>query len=129
MERQDLLTADRPMLWYTVHEGVIRHQVGGQAVMAEQLDKLLGLISSWRIVLQVLPFAARDHAGVEGPVTVYEFADAPSVAYTECYGGGRIVEDRQEVGDLVTVVSLIRSSALSPADSVKLIREIRRDHD
>jgi hypothetical protein len=51
------------------------------------------------------------------------------VAYTECYGGGRIVEDRQEVGDLVTVVSLIRSSALSPADSLELIREVRRDHD
>lgn len=129
MERQELLRADRPMLWYTVHEGVIRHQVGGRAVMAEQLDKLIELVSSRRIVLQVLPFTARDHAGVEGPVTVYEFADAPSVVYTECYGGGRIVEDRHEVGDLVTVVGLIRSSALSPADSIELIREIRRDYD
>jgi hypothetical protein len=100
-----------------------------RAVMAEQLDKLIELVGSRRIVLQVLPFTARDHAGVEGPVTVYEFADAPSVAYTECYGGGRIVEDRQEVGDLATVVGLIRSSALSPADSIELIREIRRDHD
>ena len=34
--------------------------------------------TSRRIVLQVLPFTARDHAGVEGPVTVYEFADAPA---------------------------------------------------
>jgi transcriptional regulator with XRE-family HTH domain len=129
MERQELLTADRPMLWYTMHEGVVRHQVGGRDVIAEQLDKLIELATSRRIVLQVLPFTARDHAGVEGPVTVYEFADAPSVAYTECYGGGRIVEDRQEVGDLVTVMSLIRSSALSPADSLELIREVRRDRD
>jgi transcriptional regulator with XRE-family HTH domain len=129
MERQELLTGDRPMLWYTMHEGVVRHQVGGRDVIAEQLDKLIELATSRRIVLQVLPFTARDHAGVEGPVTVYEFADAPSVAYTECYGGGRIVEDRQEVGDLVTVVGLIRSSALSPADSLELIREVRRDHD
>jgi transcriptional regulator with XRE-family HTH domain len=129
MERQELLTGDRPMLWYTMHEGVVRHQVGGRDVIAEQLDKLIELATSRRIVLQVLPFTARDHAGVEGPVTVYEFADAPSVAYTECYGGGRIVEDRQEVGDLVTVMSLIRSSALSPADSLELIREVRRDRD
>jgi transcriptional regulator with XRE-family HTH domain len=129
MERQELLTADRPMLWYTMHEGVVRHQVGGRDVIAEQLDKLIELATSRRIVLQVLPFTARDHAGVEGPVTVYEFADAPSVAYTACYGGGRIVEDRQEVGDLVTVMSLIRSSALSPADSLELIREVRRDRD
>jgi transcriptional regulator with XRE-family HTH domain len=124
-----LLDSERPMLWYTVHEGVMRHHVGGRAVMAGQLDKLIGLVSARRIVLQVLPFTAGDHAGVEGPVTVYEFADAPSVAYTECYGGGRIVEDRQEVGDLVTVVSLIRSNALSPADSAGLIREIRSHID
>lgn len=60
---------------------------------------------------------------------MYEFGDAPSVAYTECYGGGRIVEQREEVADLTMVMSLIRSSALSPADSLELIREVRRDHD
>jgi transcriptional regulator with XRE-family HTH domain len=129
MERQELLDAEKPMLWYTVHEGVLRHQVGGRAVMAGQLDKLIELATVRRIVLQVLPYTARDHAGVEGPITVYEFDDAPSVVYTECYGGGRIVEDRQEVGDLVTVMSLIRSCALSPADSMELIRDIRRDHE
>jgi len=43
MERQDLLNADKPMLWHTVHEGVLRHQVGGRAVMSEQLNKLIGL--------------------------------------------------------------------------------------
>jgi transcriptional regulator with XRE-family HTH domain len=129
MERQDLLNGEQPMLWYVVHEGVLRHQVGGCAVMTDQLDKLISLAASRRIVLQVLPFSARDHAGVEGPVTLYEFADAPSVAYTECYGGGRIVEDRQEVADLVTVVSLIKSCAMSPADSVELTREIRRQHE
>jgi transcriptional regulator with XRE-family HTH domain len=129
MERQELLSSDNPMLWYVVHESVLRHQEGGHAVMAEQLDKLTGLATSHRIVLQVLPYTARDHAGVEGPVTVYEFDNAPTVVYTECYGGGRIVEDRQEVADLVTVISLIRSSALSPSDSAELIREIRREHD
>jgi hypothetical protein len=129
MERQELLSAEHPMLWYVIHEGATRHQVGGPAVMAGQLDRLISLATSHRIVLQVLPYTARDHAGVEGPVTVYEFADAPSVAYAECYGGGRIVEQREEVADLVMVMSLIRSSALSPADSLELIREVRRDHD
>ena len=129
MERQELLNSEKPMLWYVVHEGVLRHQVGGRAVMAGQLDKLVTLAGSRRIVLQILPFSARDHAGVEGPVTLYEFASAPSAAYTECYGGGRIVEDREEVSDLVTVVSLLKSCAMSPADSAELIREIRSVHE
>jgi transcriptional regulator with XRE-family HTH domain len=129
MERQELLSSDNPMLWYMVHEGVLHHQVGGRAVMAEQLGKLTELAASHRVVLQVLPYTARDHAGVEGPITVFEFANAPTVIYTECYGGGRIVEDQQEVADLVTVISMIRSCALSPSDSAELIREIRREHD
>jgi transcriptional regulator with XRE-family HTH domain len=118
MERQELLSAEHPMLWYVIHEGATRHQVGGPAVMAGQLDRLISLATSHRIVLQVLPYTARDHAGVE-----------PSVAYAECYGGGRIVEQREEVADLVMVMNLIRSSALSPADSLVLLREIRRNHD
>ena len=129
LERQELLSAAHPLLWYVIHEGVMRHQVGGPAVMAEQLDQLITLARSRRIVLQVLPYTARDHAGVEGPITVYEFAEAPSVAYTECYGGGRIVEQREEVADLVMVMNLIRSSALSPADSLALIQETRREYD
>lgn len=57
------------------------------------------------------------------------YTSLPSVAYTECYGGGRIVEQREEVADLVMVMDLIRSSALSPADSLTLIQEIRREYD
>jgi len=127
MERQEILSNDRPLLWYVVHEGVLRHRVGGPAVMAAQLDKLIELAAARRIVLQVLPFTASDHAGVEGPIIVFEFPDAPTVVYTECYGGGRIVENREEVADLMTVVSLIRSCALAPGDSVELIRKIRSE--
>ena len=129
LERQELLASERPMLWYVVHEGVLHHQVGGTSVMAAQLDHLLDLITARRVVFQTLPFTARDHAGVEGPITLFEFRDAASVAYAECYGGGRIVEDRGEVGDLTTIMALIRSCALSPADSAALIRQIRSEID
>lgn len=49
------------------------------------------------------------------------------VCYTECYSGGRIVEARAEVADLMTVVSLIRASALPPRESRELIRRIRSE--
>jgi transcriptional regulator with XRE-family HTH domain len=129
MERQEILTSEQPMLWYVVHEGVLRHQVGGRAVTAAQLDRIMELIAARRIVFQVLPFTASEHAGVEGPIAIFEFHDAPSVGYTECHGGGRIVEDSAEVGDLSTVMNLIRSCALSPVHSAELIREIRREID
>ena len=130
MARQDIVTSETaPLLWYVLDESILRHVVGGTAVMRRQLDKLLDAADSPGIVLQTLPFTADNHAGADGPITVYEFAASPSVCYTECYGGGRIVEGREEVADLMTMISLIRASALSARDSRDLMRRIRRELD
>jgi Domain of unknown function (DUF5753) len=65
----------------------------------------------------VLPFSASDHPGTDGPILVYDFAGASSVAYTECNGGGRVVESADEVGDLTTILNTIRAAALPPRES------------
>jgi len=130
MERQAILSSENPpMLWYVIDEGVLRHVVGSPAVMGAQLDRLIEAANAPGIVIQVSPFTADNHAGSDGPITVYEFTDAPTVCYTECYSGGRIVEARTEVADLMTVVSLIRASALSPHKSLELNRRIRSEID
>ena len=128
LERQAILAReDPPMLWHVLHEGVLRHVVGGPAVMAAQLDKLAELAAQPGIVIQVLPFTAGDHPGTDGPILVYDFAAAPSVAYTECNGGGRVVESADEVGDLMMVVNIIRAVALPPRESMTLITAIRSE--
>jgi Domain of unknown function (DUF5753) len=130
MERQEIVAGENaPLLWYVLDEAVLRHVVGGSSVMAEQLDRLLDAADAPGIVVQVLPFTADNHAGADGPIAVYEFAESPSVCYTECYSGGRIVEERTEVADLMTVISLIRASALSGRDSRELIRRTRSEID
>jgi transcriptional regulator with XRE-family HTH domain len=128
LERQEILSGGRsPMLWFVLHEGVLRHLVGGPGVMAGQLDRLIELAGKPGIVVQVLPFAAWEHAGVNGPIMVFEFADGPTACYTECYGGGRVVEAPDDVVDLVVAVNMIRASALSPGESVELVRKIRSE--
>jgi transcriptional regulator with XRE-family HTH domain len=128
MERQKIVSSETaPLLWYVLDESALRHVVGGPAVMRKQLDRLLDAADAPGILVQTLPFTADNHAGADGPISVYEFADSPSVCYTECYGGGRIVEGRKEVADLMTVINLIRASALSARDSRDLIRRIRVD--
>jgi len=130
MERQQFIgTEARPLLWYVLDESVLRHVVGGPAVLRDQLDKLLDAAETPGIVVQVLPFTADCHAGANGPISVYEFPGSPSVCYTECYGGGRIVEGREDVADLMTVINLIRASALPARDSRDLIRRIRTEID
>jgi transcriptional regulator with XRE-family HTH domain len=128
MERQEILVGEAaPLLWYVLDESALRHAVGGPAVMRRQLDRLLDVTDTPGIVVQALPFTADNHAGADGPISVYEFDASASICYTECYGGGRIVEGREEVADLMTVVNLIRASALSARDSRELIHRIKSE--
>jgi transcriptional regulator with XRE-family HTH domain len=128
LERQEILTGgNAPMVWYVLGEGVLRQMVGGGAVMAEQLDRLIGLAVQPRVVIQVLPFTATDYAGGDGAITIFDFKEAATVAYSECWGGGRIVEARDEVADLVTVVNMLRAAALSREESRELMRKIRSE--
>jgi transcriptional regulator with XRE-family HTH domain len=128
IERQEVVNGEKPpLLWYVLDESVLRHVTGGRAIMGAQLDRLLEVSDAPGVVLQVLPFTADNHAGADGPISLYEFAEGPSVCYTECYGGGRIIEGRAEVASLMTVISLIRASGLSARESRELIRQIRRN--
>jgi len=130
IERQAILSRDHPpMLWYVIDEGVLRHMVGGPAVMGAQLDKLIEVSALPGILIQVLAFDGDNYAGSDGPISVYDFTEQPTVCYTECYSGGRIVEARDEVASLITVLGLIRASALSPHQSIDLIRQIRSEID
>jgi transcriptional regulator with XRE-family HTH domain len=127
-ERQAILSREHPpALWYVLDEGILHRVVGSSSVMADQLDKLVTLASLPAIVIQVLPYASGDHAGTDGPISVFEFQDTPTVCYTECYGGGRIIEGRDEVAELVTGMSMLRASALSPRETLELIRKVRSE--
>jgi len=95
--------------------------------MAGQLDKIIDVARLPDAVIQVLPFAASDHPGADGPISVFDFADAASVAYTECNGGGMIVESAGQVAELMTTVNLIRAVALPPRESMNLIMQIRSE--
>jgi len=128
MERQAILTSDTPpLLWYVLDEGSLRRVVGTAEIMDAQLERLLTVASAGGVVIQVLSFVAGDQPGADGPICVYEFADAPTVCYTECYRGGRLVEDATEVADMITTVSMVRAAALAPRASLELMRRVRRE--
>ena len=128
IQRQDILARPKPpMLWYVMHEGMLRHVIGDPEIMGEQVGKLIKAAEAPRIVIQVLPFTAHEHAGTEGPIWIYERVGGSMVAYTECYGGGRLIEGQDEVADLTKVMGMLRAAALSPKDSLHLMRAIGRD--
>ena len=108
-----------------VHEGVVRHVVGSPEIMRSQLDRLIDAADSPDIIIQVLAYSASDHPGTDGPILVFDFASAQSSGYTECNGGGMIVEQPEQVSGLLTSINLIRAAALSPRESRNCIVKIR----
>jgi transcriptional regulator with XRE-family HTH domain len=128
MERQRIFERDNPPLYWTVlHEGVLRQVIGSPEIMAAQLDRLIEAARSPDVMIQVLPFTASDHPGTDGPVTVFDFSDEPSKAYTECNGGGMIAENPEAVAELMTTLNMIRAAALPPRESMALLRQIRSE--
>jgi transcriptional regulator with XRE-family HTH domain len=129
MERQGILAKDTaPMIWYVIDEATLRRVVGGTEIMRIQIDRLIGQAETPRIVIQVLTFADGTGVGSDGPIAIYDFADGdPAVSWCECSRGGRLVDNAKEVAEVVTDLSLIRASALSPRASIEFMRKVRGD--
>lgn len=129
MQRQEVLAGENaPKVWYVIDESVLRRVVGSPAVMDAQINQLLTWARTPGIVIQVLPLAAGDPAGTDGPIVAYEFADRPSVVYSECNRGGRLVEEPSEVAELMTTIAAVRASALSPRATLDMLRNLGREH-
>jgi transcriptional regulator with XRE-family HTH domain len=130
MERQQVLAqSEAPRLWMVLDEAVLRRTVGGAEVMRTQLGRLLELRESPRAVVQVLPYSAGAHAGLNGSFTLFSFADSPDIAYSEGYGGVQTLTETKEVADCVLQYDLVRAAALSPDDSAEFISQVMEDLD
>jgi hypothetical protein len=74
MARQSLLTQDDPIdLRVVLDEAVLSRPVGGDAVMRDQLIRLIEAARLPNVIMQILPFAAGPHAGMDGTFAILEF--------------------------------------------------------
>lgn len=130
LARQERLSGDDPPRYWTVlNEAVIRRQVGGPEAMRGQLAHLASLAAHPNVTLQVLPFSAGAHPGMEGSFSILSFAEVldPDVAYQENQAGSVYVEEADEVDRYDQTFSHLMAKALSAEDSAKLITEVAND--
>lgn len=130
MARQRRLSDENPLhLWAVLGEGALRQQVGGRDVMRKQLHHLNETANLPNVDLQVLPYAAGEHAGMDGPFFILGFPEsaARDVVYLENLTSGLYVEDEQEVGQYALAFDRLRAAALGHKDSIALITDIARE--
>jgi hypothetical protein len=129
MTRQELLrTADPPYLWSLIDESALRRAVGGDNVMREQLSKMLEVAATPNVTMQIVPFDAGAHPGIDNTFTLLEFDSSiqPPVAYVENMAGTFYLEREPEIMRYREALEHLRACALSPANSVKCIQEVRK---
>ncbi|MFC4858578.1 Scr1 family TA system antitoxin-like transcriptional regulator [Actinophytocola glycyrrhizae] len=126
--RQLLLgKAHPPTLRLVLNEAVVRRQVGGEAVMAEQIRHLLELSEREHISIQVLPFSAGAHPGMKTGFTLLRFPegfDDMDCVYLENNNGGVWQEVLEHVAEYSATFERQRSMALSPQETSALLASL-----
>jgi transcriptional regulator with XRE-family HTH domain len=130
MGRQSLLSQDDPVqLWVVLDEAVLRRPVGGRAVMRQQLEHLARVAGQPNVTLQVLPFAAGAHTGMDGTFTMllYESSAHQDVVFAANAAGGLFLEKDDELQRYAFIFDHLRASAMRPDDSVEMITALAKE--
>ncbi len=126
--RQATLRREPPPLIHAVlDESCIRRPVGGSAVMAAQFDELVAFAQLPHTVLQVAPYGIGEQRAIDLPVNIITLPDRSLMSYAESAQQGRLERDSGAVPPLLTSYYQLQALALSQADSVALIRQLRKE--
>ncbi|QKW27310.1 helix-turn-helix domain-containing protein [Streptomyces seoulensis] len=119
--------SEPPVFWAIISEAVLHQEIGGPNVMREQLAHLLRFETNPRINVQVLPYSAGAHAGMQGSFDLFHFANDPDIVYTEGYGSGHPSANPDTVNDCSLRYDHLQAAALSLKDSAELIRRVMEE--
>jgi hypothetical protein len=130
MARQSLLTQDDPIdLWVVLDEAVLRRPVGGGAVMRRQLEHL-SLAAGWpNVTLQVLPFSAGAHAGMDGTfaMLLYDEPAGQNFVFASHAAGGLFLEKDEELQRYGVIFDYLHANALRPDESVSMLVKLTKE--
>ncbi|MDX3074716.1 helix-turn-helix transcriptional regulator [Streptomyces sp. MI02-7b] len=125
LERQELLRRKPPVeCSFVLYEAALRCPVGGPDTAREQLLHLLEVAALRNVSVQVLPFAAGAHPGLNGPIVLLETGDHDRLALTEGQSLSLLTADPQQVGALTQRHGMIRMEALGTEESARFIKRM-----
>ena len=126
--RQERLTGRTPLrLTAVISEAVLRQQIGGPAVLYQQLTHLADMTDAHpdTIDIQVVPFTATS-CGLFGSATVniFDFDNPrlPTIAWQETVTTWGFIDDPIQIRDLVTTFNAALTDTLSAPESAAMIR-------
>ncbi len=130
LTRQRILTQEDPPRFNVVlDEAALHRAVGGRAVMAAQLGKILDTSTLPNVVVQILPYERGYHPALESNFTILELPDpTPGGVYVEGLIGFLFLERTEDLKRYQEVFRQLQSIALSAKDSAEFLTEAMREH-
>jgi transcriptional regulator with XRE-family HTH domain len=128
MKRQQLLRQpEMPLMFFIMDEAAVRRLVGGQQAMRRQIQRLLDDSDKPTVTIEIVPFSAGAHPGMQGPFMLFEFPDAADddALYLEGPDDVRLNrDDAEEISRFRERFEILRGLSLGPQGSIDLLRRL-----
>ncbi|MGP3973687.1 helix-turn-helix domain-containing protein [Streptomyces sp. 8N114] len=126
LDRQELLHRKKPVMFsFIIEQALLERRTGGEEVTRELLDHLIECAGLDNVELQIMPLVQPEHAGLDGPLRLLETPEHRWFAYSEGQQTGQLISDPTALSNLHMVYAKLRSQALTPADSLSLLKRMR----
>jgi transcriptional regulator with XRE-family HTH domain len=132
MRRQEVLGENGPFYNVLLDEMVFRRGVGNPSLMAAQVSKVLQLVHSDRITVQVIPFKAGAYAAADSYFVLLEFEDESNlwpVVYIEGLTDNQYLQRGPDIARYRETVEYLRDRALDPDSSIEFMENVRKEYE
>ncbi|MER7026660.1 MULTISPECIES: helix-turn-helix domain-containing protein [Streptomyces] len=121
-----LMRSPSPLILAVLDEGCVRRPMGAPAVMAAQFARLLEFAELPNSVLQIAPFSMGARRPFSLPVTLLTMPDRSLMSYAESTHRGHLERESSFVLPILTAYHQLQAEALSQAESVAMIEQLRK---
>ena len=110
-------------------EAAIRQQIGGPAIMGEQLRHITRGVREHDVTVQVVPFTADAHAALGESFIIIQWPDEndPEAVYVDGVTSWTVHERSGVIRSYLHAVASVQGQALPPRDSLDLIHDVIKD--
>ncbi|MGH3871815.1 MAG: helix-turn-helix domain-containing protein [Pseudonocardiaceae bacterium] len=128
MRRQQCLTRGI-RLTAIMSEAAVRQQIGGPALLREQLCHLTRTVREHDVTVQVVPFTAGAHAALcdQFEIIQWPLETDPEAVYVDGQTSWMVHEGNRAVRQYNHALTSVQSQALSTPDSIELINNLIKE--
>ena len=99
-------------------------KVASADVMRDQLAHLVDVAQRPNVLLQIIPFSAGPHVGLQGGFTIAEVPDQPAIVFLDNITDGDVSDAADTVAVVTQRFEALRADALSRGQSRDLITKV-----